>query len=131
MSEYLLVFLPNCLNLFAYIFYLSILYNINRLRISFKFPHILVLILTYIIVFSYIPHKEDRFLLPVFPFIFLLISSFVLKIMKQLSWGKSFILKGFYLLILYEVIISAAFYKYNQRRSDSLEYIMNSDPNPH
>lgn len=69
----------------------------------------MVLTTTCLIVYSMIPHKEERFILPIFPFLFLLMSKFILKAIK---WSASF---GKYLLwlliisVIYEIVLQAAF----------------------
>lgn len=68
--------------------------------------------MTYVIIFSSIPHKEDRFLLPIYPFLILIISEYLLLILKAFNRYEKYIVKGFLLLILYEIILSLAFFKY-------------------
>ena len=76
-------------------FILAILNYLNDLRVKnhkdWVFPNFLVLIFTYVFVFSKIKHKEDRFLLPIFPFIFLFIADFVYKMMLKFIKYKLFI----------------------------------------
>jgi hypothetical protein len=38
---------------------------------------------TYIFVFSIIPHKEDRFILPMLPFLFLILANFYSKLITS------------------------------------------------
>jgi hypothetical protein len=42
----------------------------------------LILVMTYVLIFSFIPHKEDRFLLPIIPFVFMILFDFIIKIMR-------------------------------------------------
>ena len=45
-------------------------------------PYMLILTVTYLIVFSAIEHKEPRFLLPIMPFCFLMLGYFISKLLK-------------------------------------------------
>jgi hypothetical protein len=96
-----------------------------------EFPHFLVLVTTYLAVFSSIPHKEDRFLLPIYPFLFLILSQFMVKLIKIYNQYEKYILRVFFLLILYEIFLTLAFIKYEQVRFKPLEDIMKWDPNPY
>lgn len=110
------------MNIFWYIFLLAILNYLYELRTTnykeWVFPHFLVLIFSYVIVFSKIKHKEDRFLLPVFPFIFLVVADFVYKMIVKFVKYKLFI--PFMIIlglgIAFEVVLSFAFYEFNELR---------------
>jgi hypothetical protein len=96
-----------------------------------EFPHFLVLCLSYIMVFSYIPHKEDRFILPIYPFFFLLIGDFILKIVRKFHKYEKGISFLFCLVLFYDVLLTFFFYNFSDLRYKALENIRRSDPDPH
>ncbi len=81
--EYFFVFIPLSYNFMTILLVLAISYNIGECRKKLLFPHMLVLVVSYVYVFSLIAHKEDRFLLPIAPFIFLIIGNYVYKSLKR------------------------------------------------
>ena len=68
---------PHFLNLLYPISMSAIAYNIYSTLENRQFPYMPMFWLTYISVFSAIGHKEDRFLLPLMPIIFLLSANFI------------------------------------------------------
>jgi len=92
---------------------------------SSRKPYILVLTLTYVGIFSVIPHKEARFLLPVLPFCFLMAGYAVEKVFKQAKSQKvkSFI-KFFVVLVVVVELILTCFYTAMQFRFfESFQYL--------
>jgi hypothetical protein len=75
-TEYLYKTLPWALNFIGIITVAAICNNINECRSKKEFPHFLVLVSTYTLAFSMIPHKEDRFVVPVIPYLLILAGDF-------------------------------------------------------
>ena len=71
--EYILYSLPLAFNGFSILLIFAIKRHITECRKKELFPYFLVMAISYIYIFSLIPHKEDRFILPIVPFLFLII----------------------------------------------------------
>jgi hypothetical protein len=99
---YLTVMIPLHIKLLTPFAYLSVLYTHFKYQSAKgRTPYIAIYIVFYIFFFSLIAHKEIRFMLPIWSFVFVCIAEFWSVMM--LRWTKlfSFILK---LTILVEVI---------------------------
>jgi phosphatidylinositol glycan class B len=106
--EYLQKTIPGALNFTLIFVIIGTLNNLNECRYKFQFPHFFMLTLFYIMVFSLIPHKEDRFILPTLPFMIYLAGDYLYKKMKQ---SGGIIAKVMLLLVLHEIILQMAFYR--------------------
>ncbi len=82
----------------------------------------------YILIFSMIGHKEDRFILPLYPFLILIMGDYIVK---KLKTNQKLMLKFLAVALAYEIIITLAFYKYHDKRYLPFEEIMWVDGNPH
>jgi phosphatidylinositol glycan class B len=69
---YLSTTIPNGLNYMLVLLVFTVGYNVDIIRKDYSCSQLFVLAITYLGVFSLVPHKEDRFILPIFPFLFLL-----------------------------------------------------------
>jgi hypothetical protein len=87
--------------------------------------------MSYLLVFSSIPHKETRFLLPIFPLCFLMMGDFSHKLMKKFSKNEKQICFVLTVCVVYEAILSFAFYQYRDLRYKPVFDIMTYDDNPH
>jgi hypothetical protein len=105
-----------------------VLNNLNEFRRKKVFPFFVVMAFNYILIFSLIGHKEDRFILPVYPFLIMLMGDFVLK---QLKTNQKIMLKFLAVALAYELIITLAFYRYHDLRYLPFEELMKMDGNPH
>ena len=65
----------------------AIVFDLMQCLKKKEFPHFFVLVITFLISFSLIPHKEDRFILPVIPFLILILGNFIYHMML-LRYGK-------------------------------------------
>jgi phosphatidylinositol glycan class B len=81
-TEYLKKTFPSALNIALIPVLLGIINNLYECKSKRQFPYIVVLMSTYIVVFSLIPHKEDRFVLPTIPFMLLIAGDYLYKKMK-------------------------------------------------
>lgn len=72
-----------------------------------KFPVILVGILTYITVFSIIPHKEGRFMLPTIPILIIIAGEVIYKFLGKFGRLAS---KIVWFLVIYELVLMFAFF---------------------
>lgn len=75
--------MPDAFNLLYLVFWLSLFFSLLSAINKKVFPYLPILILTFIVTFSYIPHKEERFLLPIYPFCFLLMGKLINKTFKK------------------------------------------------
>lgn len=106
-EEYIITTLPKVMSLNLIFFVIGTFLNIKETFNLKKFPYFLLFILTYLIIVSFIPHKEERFILPIMPYIMLITGNcFYLLIRKFKSRKIAFI---FILLALYEIFIFVAY----------------------
>jgi len=81
----------------------------------------------YMLVFSAIPHKELRFLLPILPFAFLMIAEFLTQQIKHGSRLASWSIKLFFVV---EVITNVVFTMFHQRDWEWAHYLTSVKPGP-
>lgn len=127
-TEYLYKTLPYALNFIGFFTVAGIINNINECRHKMVFPYFVVLVFTYTLAFSMIPHKEDRFVVPVMPYLLILSGDFMYKQMKRYGRGVALIMLA---AVLYEVVISVAYYACENKHYRPLTDIMRTDPAPH
>ena len=94
-----------------------------------KFYALLLIPLVYIAIFSFVKHKEMRFMLNVIPFLYLLVSYCLANVYKK-SQYKKFVLAVFSLMIFMWLTITVVSFKnivlYNHQRDDEgLLYFQN------
>ena len=106
----------------------GVINNLREFTQKKVFPFFVVMAFNYIFIFSMIGHKEDRFILPLYPFFILLMGDFVLK---QLKTNQKIMLKFLAVALAYEIIITIAFYRYHDKRYLPFEELMKVDSNPH
>ena len=75
-----------------------------------------------------IPHKEDRFVLPVIPFLLLIAAEFIYKLIKNNGKMVRFII---IVAILHETMLSVAYYSFDRKLSTPLFDLMAVDSDPH
>lgn len=78
--------------------------------------------------FSLIPHKEDRFILPTIPFFLLLAGDYLYKKMKQ---SFTILSKLLIIAVIYEIFITFTFLMSHNLSVPPLEDIMYYDESPH
>jgi phosphatidylinositol glycan class B len=78
-TDYLIKTFPLVFNFMVIFVFAAIYNNIKESRQTKQFPSLLVIIIAYTFTFSMIPHKEDRFLMPILPFVFLILGDFIYK----------------------------------------------------
>jgi uncharacterized membrane protein len=127
-TEYLYKTLPHALNFIGFFTVAGILNNINECRHKQEFPFFVVLVFTYTLAFSMIPHKEDRFIVPVMPYLLILAGDFMYKQMKRYGRGVAILLL---VAVAYEVVIQTAYYMCENKHYRPLTDIMRTDPAPH
>lgn len=127
-TEYLYKTLPWALNFIGIITIAAICNNINECRSKREFPHFLVLVFTYTLAFSMIPHKEDRFVVPIIPYLLILAGDFTYKQMKKYGRIVAILML---IAVSYEVVIQTAYYLCENKHYRPLTDIMRTDPNPH
>ena len=93
-------------------------------------PYILVVTLTYLIVFSAIAHKEARFLLPIIPFCFLMLGYFLQKVIKS-GKGKCFTRFFLVLIIVIEVAITIFYNTQHSMFFKIFEHLQAKEVAPH
>lgn len=130
-SEYIYSSLPNELNYLCVVTYMAVGYALYESITLKQFNHFLVLTLTYLFVFSKIPHKETRFLLPIFPFLFLMTGNFLNLLLIHLKKRRNLIFGFYFLALSYEVFQSLMFYNFDSLRYKPVEDIMRFDPHPY
>jgi hypothetical protein len=88
--------------------YLAIIAGIPyNLYLSYErnvIPYILIFVVMNVVVLSAVPHKEERFLLSAYPFMFLLAASVLVPLLKIKKYGKivGILVLGYALYGLYE-----------------------------
>jgi len=75
--KYLAAYLPECFTVMYPVFLYSLYFYYKSAKKQKRTPYMLYAILSYVIVFSVLSHKERRFLLPILPFSFLLIGYYL------------------------------------------------------
>jgi hypothetical protein len=70
--EFVLDHIPKSLNYLTDIVYIGLIYYMFLCIKKRQFPLIIVFMSFYLVVISNIPHKEDRFMLPVMPYLFIM-----------------------------------------------------------
>lgn len=102
--------LPICFNIATPLLVFAIGFNIQECTSKQYFPYFLTLSLFYLFIFSLIPHKEDRFILPIMPFLFLLIGNFIHKGSKKYKFAIHLVFK---LALIHEILIHLSFVAFN------------------
>lgn len=124
---YVFAFMPGIFTvaypLVLYSFYFLTADNLK----SGKCPEIMITTIFYITVFSLIPHKEMRFLLPVFPFCVLALGYTLVRKVK--SWG-GMVRKFLYLSVLVELVVQGAYHVHHKLWVFT-DYMLSKDTLPH
>jgi Alg9-like mannosyltransferase family len=107
-------------------------YGRDMLRSRAQIPYMLILSGFYILVFSIIAHKEPRFLLPIVPFVFLMIGYTVDKGVKQSGQRVRNLIKAYVIVALsVEVVMSTFFLNMQFRNWEVLQYLQDKEVAPH
>jgi hypothetical protein len=92
-----------------------------------QFPYFIVLAFTYIFAYSMVPHKEDRFIMPVLPFLFLIAGEVINKLIK---YHGGWVAKIMLVCAAYEIVTQVGFYYCENKASTPLLDIMSTDSRP-
>lgn len=127
-EEYLKLFVPDAMK-FGFAFSIGglALYSFNCLKKK-EPPYVTLFVITFLAVLSYIPHKEQRFALPVFPYLYLMCGLSMQWFLKR--FGKIVIA----LVIFNAIYETSIFLFYNTQCGISflpIKYIAEHDSSPH
>ena len=94
-------------------------------------PYMLILTASYIAVFSFIEHKEPRFLLPIVPFCFLMLGYFIAKLIKTQSRYRRLIRYYCMLAIFVEIGMFIFYLNMHFRNWEPMAHLAAKDVAPH
>ena len=106
-TYYMFYTIPFGLN-FMYFLFLAgaILYSKNQISKK-KVPYLTIYLSTYLFIFSFVQHKEDRFLLSLFPIFFILSAYFITRIVQT---HPILAKASFLIVVIYELVLSVPYY---------------------
>jgi hypothetical protein len=89
-SFYLTETLPEALGTFSILpmFVIGVFYNIYRCWLNRELPSILIFSAANLLIVSRVEHKESRFILPIIPYLILMASEVITKIIAKKGLGK-------------------------------------------